>query len=90
MYQNTSFDAAFFSPSAVEEIRQLARQGWQPFDTPAFIGHVDYFRVPRHPSRLDAKRGHQFLQADFKLLILRPRDHHTAKPLYEGDLLIQG
>jgi hypothetical protein len=30
---------------------------------------VDYFRVARHPSRVDAKRGDHFLQADFPGLI---------------------
>src|SRR5467141_1714468 len=28
-----------------------------------------FFRVARNPSRIDAKRGHHFLQADFPLLI---------------------
>jgi len=30
---------------------------------------MDYFRVARHPSRIDVKRGDHFLQADFPVLI---------------------
>src|SRR2546430_14293522 len=33
----------------------------------------DYFRFARNPSRVDAKRGDHFLQADLPLLICRQR-----------------
>jgi hypothetical protein len=35
----------------------------------------DYFSVARHPSRMDIKRGEQFLQADFPV-----PDHARTKP----------
>ena len=31
----------------------------------ALLRHVDYFRFARNPSRINAKRGDRFLQADF-------------------------
>lgn len=33
------------------------------------MSKVDYFRVARDPSRIDATRGDHFLQADFPALI---------------------
>jgi hypothetical protein len=35
----------------------------------ALYGQADHFRVARNPSRVDAKRGDHFLQADLSLLI---------------------
>jgi hypothetical protein len=43
----------------------------RPIETAALIRHVDYIRVPRNPSRIDAKRRDHFLQADFPVLIAR-------------------
>ena len=47
------------------------------------VGKVDCFRAPRHPSRVDAKRGGHFLQADFTGLIPVPKpDSCRANKLY--------
>ena len=35
----------------------------------ALFSQVDYFRIARHTSSIDAKEGDHFLQADFLLLI---------------------
>jgi len=41
----------------------------RPIETAALIRHAAYFRVSRNPSRVDAKRGDYFLQADLSLPI---------------------
>jgi hypothetical protein len=44
-----------------------SRLDGEQFPANVDIRHVDYFRVPRNPSRVDAKRGNQFPQADLRL-----------------------
>ena len=42
----------------------VIRTDWSR-DSLWLVGKGDCFRAPRHPSRVDAKRGGHFLQADF-------------------------
>jgi len=52
------------------------RRGRSALVRHALHRQTDYFRVARNPSRIDAKRGDHFLQADFSGLI------RTVEPGY--------
>jgi hypothetical protein len=53
------------SPLKLEYIRQ--ENG--TFTDCAFFSQLDYFRIARNTSSIDAKQGAHFLQADFRILI---------------------
>ena len=42
----------------------------RPIESTPLIGHVDYFRVARSPSWIDAKHEDHFLQADLSTPVL--------------------